>query len=445
MGRQDFLAVALAAVVMSSGMAGPAAGEALSLEQAIAMALQNNRELSAADARLEAAEAGVDEANAARLPQVDLAAGFQRTDHPVQVFGTLLSQGEFGAENFAIDALNQPAPLSDWNSRLSLSLPLWTGGGIRAQREAAVAQREAATAGREQARQQVIYRVMESYSAAVLAQGQLEVAKGALAAAQANVKVTEDLWQAGLVVESDPLQAKVRESAVQELVIRAESGVAVSRAALNQVLGRDLDELLELPSDLAVGEAAAFDLAALLEEGRESRPDLEAAAQQVETARLQLKAERSTRWPQLVLQSAVDTDGQDFFTGDNAHWSAGVGFRLRLFDGAAGRSRERQAEARQREAEAQRQLLEDAVGLQIRQAYYELDAARQRLEQASAAVALAERGRAIVEDRYKSGLARLPELLDAETALTEARLRAVAARRDLLLTRAALDLAAGRL
>jgi outer membrane protein TolC len=51
----------------------------------------------------------------------------------------------------------------------------------------------------------------------------------------------------------------------------------------------------------------------------------------------------------------------------------------------------------------------------------------------------------IVEDRYREGLTTLTELLDAETALTRARLRRLAARRDLFLARASLDLATGRL
>jgi outer membrane protein TolC len=85
------------------------------------------------------------------------------------------------------------------------------------------------------------------------------------------------------------------------------------------------------------------------------------------------------------------------------------------------------------------------VALEVRQAFSELRAAGQRLEQSAQSVGLARRSLTIVEDRYKEGLTTLPELLDAETALTTARLREVAARRDVLLARASLDLATGEL
>ena len=50
----------------------------------------------------------------------------------------------------------------------------------------------------------------------------------------------------------------------------------------------------------------------------------------------------------------------------------------------------------------------------------------------------------IIENRYREGLTTLIELLDAETALTQARTRAIGAGRDLLLSQATLDLAIGR-
>ena len=85
------------------------------------------------------------------------------------------------------------------------------------------------------------------------------------------------------------------------------------------------------------------------------------------------------------------------------------------------------------------------IALEVRRAAGELAAARQRLEQGRIGVALAERSLAIVADRYREGLTAVTELLDAETALSHARLRHLTARRDLLLARASLDLATGRL
>ena len=90
-------------------------------------------------------------------------------------------------------------------------------------------------------------------------------------------------------------------------------------------------------------------------------------------------------------------------------------------------------------------MLASSVGLEVRQALSELGASRERLQLSGRSVELARRSLTIVEDRYKEGLVTLPALLDAETALTEARLRDVSARRDVLLAQAGLGLAVGEL
>ncbi len=437
-------ATGLAVVLL---LASPAvAEEVLSLDRSIAIALEHNRELQAADARSGAAAAGVDEARAERLPRLGLDAAFQRTDNPVLVFSNLLSQESFAAENFGLDRLNQPDPLSNWKTRLSVTQPLWTGGRIGSAIGAAEMRLEAADSGREAARQQVIHRVIESYTAAVLANREAAVAKDSLETAGAHVEWVRDLWHSGLVVESDVLQAEVRVSEIEELVIRAESGVEIARAALNLAMGRDLATPVALPADVDLaGSAEDLDLEALTKMAVDQRPDLRAAHQLSAVAERQVDLERAGRLPEVGLEASWEANAEDFFGADGDNWAVTVGFRFDLFDGHRRRAKVRRADHQLREAEARAQLFAESVGLEVRRAASELDAARQRLEQSARGVTLAERSLEIIEDRYREGLTVLTELLDAENALTRARLRQLGARRDVLLARATLDLATGAL
>jgi outer membrane protein len=446
-GTHDAIArtgLAIALILVAAAPAVAAEEPVLTLERAIAIALEHNRELEAADARQGAAAAGLDEARAERLPRLGLAAAVQRTDNPVLVFSNLLGQESFSAENFALDRLNQPDPLSNWQTRLTVTQPLWTGGRIGSAVGAAELQRDAADAGREAARQQVIHAVVEAYTAAVLADHQLDVARGSLATSRAHVEWVRDLWQGGLVVESDVLQAEVRTSEIEELVIRAESGVEIARAALNLTLGRDLATPVALPADVELEPPASeVDLDALLAGARDRRPDLRAARQLAGAAGRRVDLERAGRRPEIGLEASWEANAEDFFGADGDNWALTVGFRLDLFDGHRRRARVERADHQRREAAARATLLGESVGLEVRRAASELEAAGKRLEQSARAVALAERGLAIVEDRYREGLTVLTELLDAQDALTRARLRRLGARRDLLLARATLDLATG--
>ena len=422
-----------------------AAAEVLTLERAIDIALDSNRELKAADARVGAAEAGVGEARAARLPHAELAGIYQTTNNPVYVFSNLLGQSNFRAENFALDALNEPDSLSNWKSQLTLSQPLWTGGRIKYGLQAANRGHDAELSAREATRQQVVHRVIESYTGAVLARRELEVAREALETVRAHVKLTRDLEEGGLVCESDRLQAEVRESEVRELVIRAESGVEISAAALNLAMGRDLALPVSLPDAIELETAPEPDLAELVAQAGGNRPDLRSAKERGKAAQSMLSLARADRWPKVGLNAGYEANAEDFFGTDGDNYSVMVGLRFNLFDGFATRARVERAREQAREADEMQELLAQSIALEVRRSFYELRAAAQRLEQARRSVELAARSHDIIQDRYREGLTILPELLDGETALTRARLREVAARRDVLVARATLDLATGNL
>ena len=381
-----------------------------------------------------------------RLPQIALDGSYQRTDNPVLVFSNLLGQANFQQRNFALDELNEPDPLANWKTRLAVAQPLWTAGRIANAVAASELAHEAAGSERDASRQRVAHRVIEAYTAAVLAERELGVTRQSLETAVAHVELVADLRRGGLVVESDVLQAEVRESEVRELVIRAESGVEVARAALNLALGRDLATPFALPDDLdPPAREAAPDPRELIARALDRRPDLAAARTLTGAAERRVDLERAGRRPVVGLEGSWEANAEDFFGADGDNWALTVGLTVDLFDGHRRRSRVRRADAERREAEERSALLAEAIGLEVRRAVSEIRAAAERREQAGRGVALAERSLEIVADRYKEGLTVLTELLDAETALTRARLRRLAADRDVLLARATLDLATGSL
>ena len=58
----------------------------------------------------------------------------------------------------------------------------------------------------------------------------------------------------------------------------------------------------------------------------------------------------------------------------------------------------------------------DGIQLEVRRAYYDVDAARQQIEVARAAIAAAQESLRINQNRYESGLSTISDLLAAEEA-----------------------------
>ena len=442
------------AIPALSGQQGPAPGGAdppspgplLALEEAIELALGSNPSLAADEAGAEAAAQGVREARAVRWPELVLSSDATRSTNPVTVFGQLLAQEEFGQENFDPAFLNDPDPLDNLHARLGFSQPLGAGGGIAAGSEGASSRARAARLLTERARQELVFRVTERYTGAQVAERAVEVRRQGLEAARRDVELTRDRFEGGLAVESDLLQARVRESESEAALAEAERDAAIARAALNLELGRDLDTRYALPREVPVPEPVGADLEALAAEATASRPDLEAARAAVEAARAGVEQAVAGRLPEIGWSGRYEANGdpsEEPFDSPGTNWTIGVGLRWPLFDGHATDARIARARAELERAERLAELAGRGVALEIESAARRLATARLRWREAEEAVALAERSAAMVRDRYREGLTTVVELLEAEALLTGARVHEVAARGALRVGRAALDLALG--
>src|SRR5579871_5334153 len=92
------------------------AQDSLSLRDAVRLALEENKAIAAATAGVQASAARAAEARAGRLPKVDYSESFTRSNNPVFVFSSLLTQHQFGPDNFSIPTLNRPDALNNFQS-----------------------------------------------------------------------------------------------------------------------------------------------------------------------------------------------------------------------------------------------------------------------------------------------------------------------------------------
>ena len=451
--RRSFTLLALALCLAAGVAAQP---PVLTLEEAVALALESNPILAAETAGARAAEAGAREGRAARWPRLRVSADAGRTTDPVAVFGGLLRQERFAARHFDPGFLNEPDPLTSYRASLSVEQALWSGGRIAAGLEGAERAAESAGHLRERARQELVFRVLDRFTAALVARQAVAVRRGSLETARESVRLARDRFETGLVVESDVLQARVRESEAEAELAEAERDAAVAAASLNLELGRDLETPLSLPDRLpgvlegpelpAEGNDVAIEEVTLDAEGAlDRRPDLLAARAGVEAARAALDGARAGRLPELGWGGSYAAEAEDPSDAPGSRWSVGLGLAWTGFDGFATAARVEAARARLEQAERLAEHTRRTAALELEAARRSLAAARLRWRVAREAVILAERSAVIVQDRYREGMTTVVELLEAESLLAGSRSRELRARRDLVMAEGELDLALGRL
>jgi outer membrane protein len=100
----------------------------LKLEDAYRMALDNSSGLKATRSETEVGKAKLKEANSMFMPELNFSETYLRSNDQVAVFGSKLRQGQFTAQDFDIGLLNNPASVNNFESKISMNMPIFTSG-----------------------------------------------------------------------------------------------------------------------------------------------------------------------------------------------------------------------------------------------------------------------------------------------------------------------------
>ena len=250
----------LTALALALQAVAAAAQSPLTLEEALARAARHAEARVAESMAKEAAER-VRQARAGDSPTVDLTEGWQRGTQPVYVFGALLAQRRFTADDFAIDALNRPDALDNFRAAVSVEQRVFDPA-TRARVRAAELGHDLATTGRARAAHALTLATTEAYARLLIAEATDRTAVAAMTAADADRTRARDRRDAGLVTEADVLAVEVHRARMQEAQIQAAADVRIARARLNELMQAPLNQAFVL-APMSSETAGATDPAAL--------------------------------------------------------------------------------------------------------------------------------------------------------------------------------------
>ncbi len=439
-----WILLAMITSVITSVPAALAEGPAsLTLGDAVNTALRHNRPLLSEGEKLKAAEAGIGEARAAFLPKADVSETFVRSDNPVTVFGSKLNQGDFQASDFAIDKLNSPSPINDFNFRVQVIQPLFNGGKeILGYRRAKLAL-ESAKMKHERARMETAYETVQAYWGVALAGEYIKTAKQAEKSTEKHLKLAQALYGQGMILRSEVLLAKVHLADVEEMLIKAENREATAKAALNMILGRPQDAQLTIADPLAYSPFPAGSLESLQAEALKDRPDLKGMKFNVENMGEGVKLAQTDYLPDINLIGRYDRNSEDAFGHGGDSYTIMGRLTWNVFDGFLTTSRVREARARRNAASYMYGQMKEGALFEVRKAYNDLREAKKRMDVESAAVKEGRESLRIITKRFGAGMAKSLDVIDADTALTRARTNYASALYDYNVSEAALRLAIG--
>ncbi|MDP2825865.1 MAG: efflux transporter outer membrane subunit [Sulfuritalea sp.] len=402
------------------------------LQELIATALEHNRDLRIAVARVDEARALAGIARAERFPTVDLAAQRAASLTPADLSGT---GRQLNSQRYDINLAVAAFELDFW-------------GRVKSLDAAGRANFLASDYARQAFRLSLIADVANAYLSLLEFGERRELAAATLKSREETRSLVARRRDVGLAGDLDYLQADGAYQNARAEVASLSRSYAAAENALRLLVGAAptvaAGGRLAQPgliAEVAVGLPAGLPSEVLL-----ARPDVMTAEQKLIAANANIGAARAAFLPKIVLTAALGTASRGLaglFEAGSGAWSFTPALRLPLFDSGRTSGNVDLAEARKNIAVAEYEKL-------IQQAFREIAdllAARsqlvEQLQAQEANVGAQSQRLTIVDARYKAGVSSHLELLDAQREHFAAQQSALAARRQLLATAASFYKALG--
>lgn len=393
------------------------ASDALSLEKALEMAYQNSKSIKNAELNVAAAQKGVREAAAGLFPSLS--------------YKILRNQASEEQELPYWDPISHtpasfPIPDSDetYSGSLSLIQQLYTGGISTGKLGIAKLTLKTAREELRKAKHDLTYQVKEAYYGLWFAEQALQVAQSSYENMGKHFQRVKRLYDVGSVSKYELLQAQTRWESLKPAVIKAENGVKLAKLGLCNLIGITADNSITIADDLtqlSFPEKTNLELAKLIEEAYQNRPDIINMTHANELAKLQVKMAGAGYKPNLSLSYDYSGQGLEFKPGDwEKKWNLTLSLTGVLFDGFATAAKVSAAKDNQEIVKNQESLLRDAVKIEVEKGLLNLQESLETIRANQSQIILSKEKLRMTQARFDAGMATTIDVSDSQLDLDTA-------------------------
>jgi outer membrane protein TolC len=238
-----------------------------------------------------------------------------------------------------------------------------------------------------------------------------------------NLRVSESLFNNNKATRDVVYRSQAELSVLEQRKAESMRSRLVSAAYFNFLLNRDQETEILVDSinvspdkiDVNLNEAISMALGK-----REELKQLEFAK---EAADNKIGLSKAGYLPDLLLAADYGFQGEEYsFTSEDDFWTASLVFRWNLFRGFQDKARVEQSEWEKRQIEARQIDLENRIRLQVREAYQNVLVSEVSITSAKDQLKSAKKTFEIIDRKFREGISRQIEFIDARTTMTNAEL-----------------------
>jgi len=347
---------------------------------------------------------------------------------------------------------NQPFDTNGVNEihwDLTLRQPLFTGFSLISTHELEKLGINVKSEEKQQATLSLVKNVKTAYFNVLLAKQFYKTASEAVGQLTAHLDDARRFYDQGLIAYNDVLKSQVALADARQNAIKAKSRVDMAISALNVLVSFPFNRKTEVVEVTTLPPVPAA-LDPLIAEAIEKRPYIKALRLASRQADLAVRVAKSAYYPDIFLSGIYEQDGQNLNASSNDYSNqhdAGVSITAQwdLIDWGKRHADVSRRKSEKDAMEAKISLAEDAVRLEVKQAYLDLTVADQNIHTAEQTLDQAKENYRITNVQYQENIVASIDVIDARTDLTRAETNYYSALYGYQIAVADLDRAAGRL
>jgi outer membrane protein TolC len=306
------------------------------------------------------------------------------------------------------------------STSLNLDYPLYTGGKVGALIRQGRAGVDAAKAASRATDLQIVEDIHRYYYGCGLSRSLLAIGQQALDSCQMVLELTDQLYQtgSGRVKKTDYLRTQVLVASLKSLVAQLRANQAMAGTALANAMGLPWSASAA-PADPEVPVLDyGGDLAELVAKAQTLNPQALQIGYGLAAAEAGVEEARSGHLPVVVLFGSVDRVDNSYHEGlmsdSNRHsWTLGLKVKVPIFNGFRVHGQVLEARARTEQLGFQQQLLNEGLGVEVKNACLQLASAIEQTQDTGAALVAAKASRELHQTAYAQELVETKDVVEA--------------------------------
>jgi outer membrane protein TolC len=271
----------------------------------------------------------------------------------------------------------------------------------------------------EDARDLIVLAVGGTYLQVIAARSRIDAARAQLTTAEALFKQTSEQRAAGVVAQTDLNRSQIQLLTQQQRLFSLENDYSKLKISLARLTGLPPNEQYEISDAIPFAEAPPLSLEEALRQAFEQRSDLKAAEAQVQAATRARSAARAERLPSFAVRADYGVIGTNPSQAHGTFAVAGT-IRVPIWQGGRVKGETEVADAALDQRRAELQDLKGRIESEVRNAYFDLQAAASQVEVARKNIQVATQNLELTRQKFDAGVSDNVEVVQSQEALSTA-------------------------